>query len=173
MQTKHYPPQKNTFSKYWAPKWLRGLVAFFTGCMLIDMGLSVLGIRIEWYTGLDTFSGAWIAAMFVVPITVGVIIGIVYGFGGKYLAHFPPVAVLSFSYYESVTHFPLPDGVHLLPWPLWAFFLILQMEFCALGGVIGELLYHRHVGWDNRVHYRADSDPLPEQDDSRIIKDKV
>ena len=56
------------------------------------------------------------------------------------------------------------QGVHLFPWPLWGFFLILQMEFCASGGVIGELLIRRHYGWDPEVIQRADSEPLPEDE---------
>jgi len=158
MQNHHQNREEKSFKGYWGPSWLRFFMAFSIGVLLIDTGLNLLDIRIEWFMGISTFTFAWVMAMFLVPFVAGMAVGGIYGFGGKYLAHFPPVAVLAWDYYESMMHFPLPEGIHLLPWPLWAFFLILHMEFCAFGGVIGEILYHRHAGWDNRIKYRADSD---------------
>ncbi len=75
----------------WAPMWLRGMMAFTAGCFLLDVGLRLLHIRIEWFIGMDTFSFSWVLAMFPLPVLAGVVIGLIYGFGGKYLAHFPPV----------------------------------------------------------------------------------
>ncbi|WP_167631799.1 hypothetical protein [Mariprofundus ferrooxydans] len=154
----------------WAPTWLRGLIAFTAGCLLLDMGLRSLDVRIEWFIGLDTFSFSWVLAMIPLPVLVGVVVGLIYGFGGKYLAHFPPVLVLGWCYYESMSHFPLPDGTKLMPWQFWAFFLILQMEFCALGAVFGEVLHHRLRGWDNRIKYGADSEYLCDQEEIMLKK---
>ncbi|MBF0282074.1 MAG: hypothetical protein HQM07_05860 [Zetaproteobacteria bacterium] len=150
----------------WGPKWLRGLVAFAVGALLLDSAFSALDVRIEWFFGISTFGMNWVIAMTVVPIAVGVVIGFIYGFGGKYLAHFPPVLTLGWAYYESVQHISeMPIGVHLIPWPLWAFYLILQMEFCAGGGVIGELLMRRYLGWDSQPVHRADSSHFEEDED--------
>jgi len=161
MQEKSIPKTKFIF---WGPKWLRGLMAFMVGCLIIETGLQLLEVRIEWFSGLATFSLAWVVAMLVLPITAGVVVGFIYGFGGKYLAHFPPVLVLCWAYYESVMHYPLPEGIHLLPWPLWAFYLILQMEFCALGGVIGEIIHHSRTGWDSHLIDPSDGAPATTQD---------
>lgn len=154
----------------WGPKWLRGIAGFALGSMMIDMGLTFLGVRIEWFEGIKTFNISWVTAMTLLPVLTGVAVGAVYGFGGKYLAHFPPLGLLGWDYYESVTH-TLPEGVHLFPWPLWGFFVILQMEFCAAGGVIGELLVRRYYGWDPIVKQTADSEPLPADDDETELRD--
>jgi hypothetical protein len=150
----------------WGPKWMRGFAAFACGFLLIDSGLQLLGVRIEWYQGLQGFGIAWLTAMTILPFASGIVIGMIYGFGGKYLAHFPPLAVLVMAYYESVYH-PLPEGVKLLPWPLWGFFVILMMEFCAFGGVIGELFIRRKMGWDSSIQFKGDSAPLPEDDSDK------
>lgn len=162
------PVHKAELPQYpaWGPKWMRGFIAFAIGSMMIDSGLTFLDVRIEWYSGLDGFGLAWITAMTLLPVLTGVAVGAIYGFGGKYLAHFPPLGVLIWAYYESVTHV-LPSGVHLLPWPLWGFFVILQMEFCAVGGVAGELLVRKYYGWDPGTVQVADSEPLPAEDDGK------
>ena len=38
------------------------------------------------------------------------------------------------------------SGARLIPLMWWGFFVILNMEFCAVGGVIGELLLKRWYG---------------------------
>ncbi len=128
--------------KPWAGKLLRGLTAFFLGAAFLDTGLSLLDVHIELFSGIDSYGLSWLVAMTLLPFLSGWLVGRVYGFGGKYLAHFPPFVVLVIHYYESVyTHFPA--GVHILPWPLWGFFTILLMEFSAFGAIFGELRMRR------------------------------
>ncbi|MDX8402261.1 MAG: hypothetical protein R8K47_06475 [Mariprofundaceae bacterium] len=148
----------------WGPKWMRGLAAFGIGFLMMDTGLSMLGVRLEWYLGLETFNLRWILAMSLLPFVTGIVIGAVYGYGGKYLAHFPPLVVLALAYYESATH-PLPAGAHLIPMYFFAMFVILEMEFCAVGGVVGELLIRRIRGWDTGPAHRADSARLPDEEE--------
>ncbi|MDQ6993010.1 MAG: hypothetical protein Q9M31_06000 [Mariprofundus sp.] len=145
----------------WAPTWLRGVTAFFVGGALIQTALELLGVHLEWFVGMATFNANWLVAMTLMPVFVGIVIGMIYGFGGKYLAHFPPLTVLLISYYQS-THGVLPEGVELLPWGLWVMFMILQMEFCAVGGFIGEILVRRRTGWLHRYGAAPDADPLPD-----------
>ncbi|MDX8405037.1 MAG: hypothetical protein R8K50_02690 [Mariprofundus sp.] len=147
----------------WAPVWLRGLTAFFVGGAIMQTGLSLLDVHLEWFLGLETFNFRWILAMTVLPVGTGVIIGMIYGFGGKYLAHFPPLAVLLISYYQS-THTVLPEGVELLPWGMWVMFMILVIEFCAVGGFIGELIVRRRTGWLHRYGSAPDAEALPDDD---------
>jgi len=144
---------------------MRGTAGFLIGALIMDMGLHVLGVRLEWYRGLDTFNLEWILAMSVLPFVAGVAVGMTYGYGGKYLAHFPPLAVLSLAYYESASHAgQLPEGVHLIPMFFFVMFVILEMEFCAFGGVIGELLIRRYHGWEMSRYRAADSEHLPEEE---------
>jgi len=147
----------------WGPKWMRFAFAFPVGCLIIQTALSFLHVRLEWFYGIETFSLAWVFSMSLLPFLSGAAVGVIYGFGGKYLAHFPPALVMGYAYYESMTH-ALPEGVHLLPWELFGFYTILLMEFSAFGGVIGELFIRRYISWgveEPPVYFHDDADAMP------------
>jgi len=131
----------------WGPKWMRFIAGMGIGMLLLQTGLQVLDVRIEWFQGIDKYNFNWMLTMSLLPFATGIVVGGIYGFGGKYLAHFPPLVLLSMHYYESMYHV-LPLGAKLLPWPFWGFSVILMMEFCAVGGVVGELVARRYYGWD-------------------------
>jgi len=152
---------KSVIADSWGPYWLRGIIAVVVGLAMYHFGLQWLGVHLEWFSGMASFNGAWILAMSVLPVMTGVLIGMIYGFGGKYLAHFPPALFMLYSY-QSTTF--VPQGSHLLPWGLWIVFVILQMEFCAVGGFIGEIFIRRRYGWDNPSFRPADSEALPDDD---------
>jgi len=155
----------------WAPYWLRGIIAIVVGMALYKGGMKLLDVNLAWFRGLEGFNGAWLAAMSVLPVAVGVVIGVIYGFGGKYVAHFPPAFIMLWDYQH--THlYNLPEGVHLLPWGIWVMFVILQMEFCAVGGFIGELLTRKRFSWDNPHFKAADSVPLPEDEARDELRDR-
>jgi len=145
----------------WAPYWLRGIVAILVGIACYHFALKLLDVHLEWYKGIAGFDFAWIMAMTALPVGAGVLIGMIYGFGGKYLAHFPPALYMLYCYQTSHS---LPDGVHLLPWGMWIVFVILQMEFCAVGGFIGEIFIRRRFSWDDPSFQQADSEALPDDD---------
>jgi len=153
----------------WGPVWLRGITAFAVGSIIMQAGFLGLNVHLDWFSGISTFSASWILSMTLLPVAAGIVIGMIYGYGGKYLAHFPPLAVLLVGYYQSV-HMSLPEGVELLPWGLWVMFMILQMEFCAVGGFIGEILVRRRTGWLHRYGPAPDAIPLP--DDNSELVDK-
>lgn len=116
------------------------------GCAVVAIGLAVLHVRPELYWGLDGFDAAWMAAEFVVPFVAGMVVSMLYGLGGKILAHFPPLIVFSIGYLQTMGASDLPEGASLMPLALWGFFVILAMEFCAFGGVIGEVAIKRIYG---------------------------
>ncbi|HCS13813.1 MAG: hypothetical protein COS82_08920 [Zetaproteobacteria bacterium CG06_land_8_20_14_3_00_59_53] len=147
----------------WAPYWMRGSIAFVVGGVLYEGSMRLLGVHLEFFTGLSGFNFSWILGMSLVPVAVGVVIGLIYGFGGKYLAHFPPALVMLW-HFQHVDFAELPAGAHLLPWGMWIMFVILQMEFCAIGGFIGEILIRKRHAWDNGTVHLADSEALPEDD---------
>ncbi|MDQ6972829.1 MAG: hypothetical protein Q9M30_09275 [Mariprofundaceae bacterium] len=147
----------------WAPSWMRGAMAFVIGIALYKGSMSLLDVHLEYFAGLASFNMAWLIGMSVVPVGVGIVIGMIYGFGGKYLAHFPPVFVMLWTY-QHVSAADIPDGAHLLPWGMWIMFVILQAEFCAIGGFIGEIFIRKRFAWDNGVPMTADSEPLPEDE---------
>lgn len=147
----------------WAPYWMRGLVAFVVGVILYEGSMRMLDVHLEYFSGLSGFNFSWILGMSLVPVAVGVVIGLIYGFGGKYLAHFPPALVMLWNF-QHVSFADIPAGAHLLPWGMWIMFVILQMEFCAIGGFIGEVLIRKRHAWDQGEVHQADSEPLPEDD---------
>jgi len=148
----------------WAPYWLRGVFAFVVGVVLYEAGMVMLGVHLEYFEGMASFNMAWIVAMSAFPVAVGIVIGMIYGFGGKYLAHFPPAAVMLW-HYQNISYADMPAGAHLLPWGMWIMFVILQMEFCAVGGFLGEIFIRKRYAWDNGiVPDHADSEALPEDD---------
>jgi len=153
----------STAGNTWAPYWMRGVVAFVAGVVLFDGGLLLLDVHLEYFAGIASFTMSWVVAMSLLPVGVGIVIGMIYGFGGKYLAHFPPAAVMLWAY-QHVSYADLPVGAHPLPWGLWIMFVILEMEFCAVGGFIGEVLIRKRYAWDTGVVHHADSEPLPDDD---------
>ncbi len=159
------------FPKAWAPKWQRFLVAFFAGSFVFDIGHELLGVRIELFTGIAGYDFAWFLSMFLLPVLTGVVVGMVYGWGGKLVAHFPPLVVLAVDYYSTYSAGvgALPDGAHLIPLMWWGFFVILNMEFCSAGGFIGELLlkyWYGSLDMPGTADYApADSEPLPRDRD--------
>jgi len=161
------PKLRKTFPKPWAPKWQRFLVSFFAGAMLFDFGHKLLGVRLELYWGIAGYNLAWVTAMFVLPVLTGVVVAMIYGWGGKWVAHFPPFVVATIDYYSTFTG-GAPDGASLIPLMWWGFFVILNVEFCSAGGVIGEvLLKHWYGSLDmpgTADYMPADAEPLPRDD---------
>lgn len=147
----------------WAPTWVRGVLALVCGAALYEGAMRLLGVQLEYFEGIGSFNLSWVVAMSIVPVVVGVAVGMIYGYGGKYLAHLPPAAVMVW-HYQHVVPADIPLNAHLLPWGMWVMFVILQMEFCAVGGFIGEVLVRKHISWDSDVLPHADSEPLPEDD---------
>ncbi len=131
--------------KRWAPAWQRFIVAFFASAFTFDLGHKLLGVRVELFWGIQGFDFAWVIAMYVLPVVAGIVFSLIYGWGGKLLAHLPPLFALSIDYYQ-ILHTGAPEGASLIPLMWWGFFLILNMEFCAVGGFIGELLLKYRYG---------------------------
>lgn len=118
---------------------IKGLVAILLGCAINYFGDRLLGIKIEIFHGLQTFSFMWILDMFALPFVVGVVVAAIFGLGGKWLCYFPPLMVRALSYYEILHGGGVPQGASLMPMGWWGFFVILVIEASALGGVMGEI----------------------------------
>ena len=78
-----------------------------------------------------TCSGCWVTALFFVPFVAGIVVSLIYGLGGKILAHFSPLIVLVASYYELHQDPLVADGV-LLPIGYWLFIVIVAVEFASV-----------------------------------------
>ncbi len=116
------------------------MLALFLGFTINFFGDRLLGVHIEIFHGLSTFSFLWFLDVFVLPLFVGFCVAIVFGLGGKWLCYFPPFIVRMLSYYLFSSGFwQVHHGEHLMPMGWWGFFVILAIESSAIGGIIGEV----------------------------------
>ena len=108
----------------------------------------ILGVKIEAFTGgVGYFSPLWVLDLFLVPFLCGVLVSLIYGFGGKWLSWIPSCIVRCGSYFAIATHMTaIAPGSSLMPLGWWGFFLILAIEAAAIGGVIGEVMIKRTYG---------------------------
>ena len=121
-------------------RYLIGFVALLIGMSLNHFGDRLLGVRIELFSGLSTFSFAWILDVFFVPFLVGLTVSWIYGMGGKWLCYFPPLFVRCLSYAEIYYVSGTPHGSNLNPMGWWGLYVILAMESAGIGGIVGEVM---------------------------------
>ena len=121
-------------------RFLTGLVALLAGVALNHICDKLLGIRIELFSGLSTFSFAWGVDIFIVPFIVGLLVSWIFGLGGKWLCYFPPLIVRTISYAEILYFTGIPHGSSLNPMGWWGFYVILAMESAGIGGIVGEVI---------------------------------
>lgn len=121
-------------------RYIAGLAAVLVGCAVEHFGDRLLGVQIELWRGLDTFSFSWILDMFALPFVVGVLVAAIFGMGGKWLCYLPPLIVRSASY-AAIWHWGVSvPGASLIPFWWWILFVILDVEAAWFGGIIGEVV---------------------------------
>ena len=128
------------------PRLLSGLLATFAGIALNYFGDKLLGVKLELYSGLSTFSFAWVLDIFFLPFLVGLLVAWIFGRGAKWLSYLPPLIVRCMSYAEIVYISGYPHGSILNPMGWWGFYVILAMEASGIGGIIGEVLIKNVYG---------------------------
>jgi hypothetical protein len=122
------------------------VIAVLVGAGIVYAGDKLLGVTLEHYYGVGTFSPAWILALFFVPFVAGIVVSLIYGLGGKMWAHLSPVIVRVYSYYELHAGAVPPEGAVVLPMAYWLLIVIVAAEFAAFGGVVGEVVVKRVYG---------------------------
>jgi len=127
-------------------RYLKGLVALLIGMSLNHFGDRLLGVKIELFSGLSTFSFAWMLDVFFVPFLVGLAVAWIFGWGAKWLCYFPPLIVRCLSYAEILYVSGTPHGSNLNPLGWWGFYVILAMESAGIGGILGELMIKNVYG---------------------------
>jgi len=132
-------------------RYLKGLVAMLIGMSLNHFGDRLLGVKLELFSGLATFSFAWILDVFFVPFIVGLVVAWIFGMGGKWLCYFPPLIVRSLSYAEILYVSGTPHGSSLNPIGWWGLYVILAMESAGIGGIVGEVMIKNVYGRSNKV----------------------
>lgn len=121
-------------------------VAIAAGVLVIRLGDYLLGVRLEYFWGINTFNWTWLADLFLVPAAGGIAVSFVYGLGGKTLAYFPAPIARVISYYEVIHHHIVPAHASVLPIGFWGFVVIMVLESAVIGGVVGEIMFKKIYG---------------------------
>lgn len=124
---------------------IKGALALLVACAVIYFGDRLLGVQLELWYGLATFSFMWMLDMFALPFIAGFAVSAIFGLGGKWLCYFPPLIVRLGSYFM-LQHSVLPPDAVLQVMGYWAFFVILNMIAAAFGGVTGEIMVRGTYG---------------------------
>lgn len=127
-------------------RYLSGTLALMAGILLNFVGDRLLGVKIELFSGLSTFSFAWLLDVFFLPFLVGLLVAWIFGKGAKWLSYFPPLIVRCLSYAQIVYITGYPHGSNLNPMGWWGFYVILAMESSGIGGILGEVLIKNIYG---------------------------
>ncbi|MGB8518494.1 MAG: hypothetical protein WCD45_11485, partial [Gallionella sp.] len=111
----------------------------------------LLGVQIELFSGLSTFSFAWMLDVFLVPFLTGLVVAWIFGKGAKWLCYFPPLFVRIISYVQIMYFTGTPHGSNLNPLGWWGLYVILAMEAAGIGGILGEVMIKNVYGRSNGV----------------------
>lgn len=125
---------------------LMASLAIGVGALVNFIGDKLLGMRLELFWGVGTFSIIWAIDLFIVPFIAGFCVSMVYGLGGKLLCYFAPLIVRSVSYIQMTYFTEMPEGITVLPFFYWILVLIVAIEAAAFGGVFGEIMVKRTYG---------------------------
>ncbi len=118
-------------------------IAVAAGMAVIFLGDWLLGVRIEVFSGIASFTFSWMLDVFFVPFASGLVVSrIVRSRMGKWVSFFPPLLVRCASYLYLYLHV-LDDGkgffYHLNVY-YWARCVILSMEAANVAGILGDVL---------------------------------
>jgi len=125
------------------PRYALGTAAVMVGSAVNYFGDRLLGVQIEVWTGLSYFSGLMLLDIFLVPFVSGLVVGWMFGQGGKWLCYIPPFLVRCVAYLRLALSEDGPDHGTQMNMILWGFFVILCIEAAAFGGVLGEVFIRR------------------------------
>ena len=124
---------------------LWGSVALSAGSAVVYYGDRLLNVSLEIFYGISTFSPIWVLDLIFVPLVAGFVVSLIYGLGGKILAHFAPLFVRIHAY-VALDPSLFPNDVQLLPVGYWILLVIVSMESAAAGGLIGEYVIKKTYG---------------------------
>lgn len=130
-------------------RFFAGTFAIMVGCLVNYVGDRLLGVRLEMVphdNPLAIFNALWAIQIFIIPLIVGFVTASIFGLGGKWLCYFPPAIIRIIAYFETEYLLTMPDGMSLMPFGWWIFFVILAVESAAIGGAFGETMIKRIYG---------------------------
>jgi hypothetical protein len=149
-----------------SPKYAKGIAALLAGVTLNFLGDRLLGVRIEAFAGISTFTFLWMLDVFLVPFIVGLVVAKIFGKGSKWLACIPPMLVRSLSYLYFYYSDPQGDFFFKLHLHYWGLCVILAVEAANIGGILGEVLMGVYRDKDDK---NQKNQPLTKKSDFQKI----
>lgn len=126
------------------------------GTALIYIGDLILGVKIELFSGFSSFNIAWVLDIFFVPFLMGMVVAWIFGRDANHsgegfrftkgigiiiwVCYLPPLIVRSANYFYIQYVTGVPEGSFLMPWGLWACFVVMTMTTAGMGEIIGEVI---------------------------------
>ncbi len=133
---------------------INGVTALLVGIALNYLGDRLLGVRIETFSGISTFTFPWMLDVFFVPFVVGLAVAWIFGKHAKWLACLPPLFLRGF-FYVYVTLFdnphPYVDFFFEIPLGYWGLCVILAVESANIGAILGEVMMGTYGRKDEQV----------------------
>jgi hypothetical protein len=134
----------------------KGVASLLIGMALIYFGDRMLGVKLELFSGLYMLNLAWAMDIFFVPFLMGMVVAWIYGSEAHHsgeafrfsqgismiiwVCYFPPLIVRSISYAEIFYGSGAPEGSSLMPFGLWACFVVMTMTTAGMGEIVGEVI---------------------------------
>ena len=116
-------------------------IAVLAGMATNALGDFLLGVRVEIFKGMATFTPLWVLDVFVVNFVVGLVVAKFFGRHAKWLAIVPPLLVRCISYaYLYFVENHQGDFFLQLHLHYWGPTVILAVECANIGGILGEVL---------------------------------
>ncbi len=123
--------------------YIRYALAVVAGMAVVFAGDWLLGVKIEVFSGMATFTFSWMLDVFFVPFLSGLAVSsIVRSRMGKWVSFLPPLFVRSLSYLYLYL-FVYNDGkdfFYHLNLFYWGLCVILSVEAANIGGILGDVL---------------------------------
>ena len=116
-------------------------LAVAAGTVVILLGDWLLGVQLEVFKGIHTFTFAWMLALLVVPFASGVAVSAVLRSRmGKWLAYAPPFIARCGTLAYLLIAVPGGESIHFSVY-YWGALLLMVMEFGNIGGFLGDYLF--------------------------------
>lgn len=138
-------------------RFVKGVTAVVVGMALNYLGDKLLGVRIETFSGITTFTFAWMLDVFLVPFVVGLVVAWIFGKHAKWLACLPPLFLRCIFYvYVSLYDNPHPyvDFFFEIPLGYWGLCVILAVESANIGAILGEVMMGTYGRKDGQLGER-------------------
>ncbi len=140
-------------------RYIRGSVAVLVGSVIVFFGDTLLGVKIEVFSGISTYTFPWVLDIFLVPFIAGLAVALIYKErGGKWLAFLPPIIVrcLSCLHLYLTDEYWNADFFYHLNLYHWGLCVILAAEAANLGGFLGESLSGAYLRNNNQSKNGSD-----------------